>query len=138
MQVACEKIAKAHGFQSEVVFRIYQEMKDLRKAEEIAIGMKRAAEKDAIARIMKAREKTERRRMSERSGESSTYWDRDGGQSWTNRRSYDVGDEEEGEDQAQEEDHGIIHEEDSDSPLRVEHLSSQQTRSRILYLGAQA
>jgi len=31
-------------------------VKDLRKVEEIVIGMKRAAEKDAIERIMKVRE----------------------------------------------------------------------------------
>ena len=131
IQVACEKIAKAHGFQSEAVFRVYQEVKDLRKAEEIVIGMKRAAEKDAIARIMRVREKTERRRVSERSGESSTYWDRDGGQSWANRRSYDVGDEEEDEAEDQETGHGIIHEEDEedpDNPLGVEHLSRRNKR----------
>jgi hypothetical protein len=61
IQVACEKIAKTHGFQSDAVFRVYQEVKDLRKAEEIVIGMKRAAEKDAIERIMKVREKTKGR-----------------------------------------------------------------------------
>jgi hypothetical protein len=56
IQVACEKIARMHGFQSAAVFRVYQEVKDLRKAEEIVIGMKLAAEKDAIERIMKVRE----------------------------------------------------------------------------------
>ncbi|KAF9784524.1 hypothetical protein BJ322DRAFT_1021260 [Thelephora terrestris] len=101
IQVACEKIAKTHRFQSDVVFRVYQEVKDLCKAEEIVIGMKRAVEKDAVERIMKVREKTERMRLSERSGEGSSYWDRDGGQSQTHRRSYDMRDEED-EDEDQE------------------------------------
>jgi hypothetical protein len=113
IQVACEKIAKTHGFQSDAVFRVYQEVKDLRKAEEIVMGMKRAAEKDAIERIMKVREKGERRRTSERSGESSSYRDRDGDQSRASRRSYDVREDEE------------------DSPLRVEHLSRHNKRSSI-------
>lgn len=128
IQVACEKIAKTHGFQSDAVFRVYQEVKDLRKAEEIVIGMKRAAEKDAIERIMKVREKTERRRASERSGEGSSYWDRAGGQSWTSRRSYDVRDEEDGQ---EEMDHSTIYEEeedDPDIPLRVENLSRRNKR----------
>ena len=132
IQVACEKIAKTHGFQSDAVFRVYQEVKDLRKAEEIVIGMKRAAEKDAIERILKVREKNERRRMSDRSGESSSYWDRDGDQSRTSRRSYDVRDEEEEEDEDQEDqetDHRIIYEEEPDSPLRVGHLSRHSKRS---------
>ena len=60
IQVACEKIAKAHGFQIDAVFRVYLEVKDLRKAEEIVISMKRAAEKDAIERIMMVREKVEK------------------------------------------------------------------------------
>ena len=127
IQVACEKIAKTHGFQSDAVFRVYQEVKDLRKAEEIVIGMKRAAEKDAIERIMRAREKSERRRVSERSGESSSYRDRDGGQS---RRSYDVREQEEEEDD-QETDRRTIYEEEGnpDSPLRIEHLSRHNKRS---------
>ncbi|KAF9642749.1 hypothetical protein BDM02DRAFT_1940722 [Thelephora ganbajun] len=128
IQVACEKIAKTHGFQSDAVFRVYQEVKDLRKAEEIVIGMKRAAEKDAIERIMKVREKTERRRMDERSGGSSSHWDRNGGQSRTSRRSHDVRDEEDDDDN-QETDNRIIYEEDDpDSPLRVEHLSRHDKR----------
>ena len=125
IQVACEKIAKTHGFQSDAVFRVYQEVRDLRKAEEIVIGMKRAAEKDAIERIMKAREKTEGKRMSERSGESSSYWDGDRGQSRTSRRSYDVRDEEE-EDEDQETDPSVIYEgeeDDPDSPPGEKHLS---------------
>ena len=128
IQVACEKIAKTHGFQSDAVFRVYQEVKDLRKAEEIVIGMKRAAEKDAIERIMKVREKTERRKASERSGEGSSYWDRAGGQSWTSRRSYDARDE---EDDLEGMDHSIIYEEeedDPDIPLRVEDLSRRNKR----------
>ena len=88
IQVACEKIAKTHGFQSDAVFRVSQEVKDLRKAEEIVMGMKRAAEKDAIERITKAREKSERRRVSERPGESSSYWERDA--SRTSRRRLQV------------------------------------------------
>ena len=129
IQVACEKIAKTHGFQSDAVFRVYQEVKDLRKAEEIVIGMKRAAEKDAIERILKVREKNERRKMSERSADSSSYWDRDGGQSRISRRSHDVRDEEEDD---QDTDRGVIYEEeedDPDSPLRVEDLSRRNTRS---------
>ena len=131
IQVACEKIARTHGFQSDAVFRVYQEVKDLRKAEEIVIGMKRAAEKDAVERIMRVREKTERRRMSERSGESSSYWDGDGGHSRTSRRGYDVRDEEE-EEEDQETDPRIIYEEeedDPDSPLREEHLSHRSKRA---------
>lgn len=130
IQVACEKIAKAHGFQSDAVFRVYQEVKDLRKAEEIVIGMKRAAEKDAIERIMKVREKSERRRISERSGEDSSYWGRDGGQSRTTRRSYDARDDEE-DDEDQETDRRTIYEEDEDGPdssLRAEHLSHRNKR----------
>jgi hypothetical protein len=125
IQVACEKIAKTHGFQSDAVFRVYQEVKDLRKAEEIVIGMKRAAEKDAIERIMKVREKGEKRRTNERPGESSSYWGGGGGQSRTSRRSYDAREDEE-EDEDQGTDHETIYEEeegDPDSPLRVEHLS---------------
>jgi hypothetical protein len=131
IQVACEKIAKTHGFQSDAVFRVYQEVKDLRKAEEIVMGMKRAAEKDAIERITKAREKSERRRLSERPGESSSYWERD--QSRTSRRSYDVREEDE-EDEDQETDHRTIYEEEEDGPensLRVEHLSHHNKRSSI-------
>ena len=129
IQIACEKMAKTHGFQSDAVLRVYQEVKDLRKAEEIVIGMKRAAEKDAIERIMKAREKNEKRRMNERSAESSSYWDRGGGQSRTSRRSNAVRDEEEDD---QDTDNRIIHEEeeeDPDSPLMVEHLSHRNKRS---------
>lgn len=117
IQIACEKIAKSQGFQSDTVFRVYQEVKDLRKAEEIVVGMKRAAEKDAIERIMKIKEKNERR-MSRRSGE-----DRD--------RSYDVREQEE-EDDDQEVDRRTIYEEeedDSSSPLRVEHLTHHNKRS---------
>ena len=130
IQAACEKLAKVHGFQSDAVFRVYQEVKDLRKVEEIVIGMKRAAEKDAIERILKVKEKTERR-MNEKSVESSTYWDRDGGQSRTSRRSHDVRDEGEDDDD-QDTDNRIIYEEDEDdqdSPLRVEHLSHRDKRS---------
>jgi hypothetical protein len=130
VQAACEKIAKTYGFQSDAVFRVYQEVKDLRKAEEIVIGMKRAAEKDAIERILKVREKGEKR-VSERSGESSSYWDKDRGQNRTSRRSRDVRDEE-GEDDDQDTDHETIYEEeedDRDSPLRVEHLSHRNKRS---------
>jgi len=130
IQVACEKIAKTHGFQSDAVFRVYQEVKDLRKAEEIVIGMKRAAEKDAVERILKVREKDERRRASGVPGESSSYWDRDGGKSRTSQRSYDVRDDEEDDDD-QEMDHGTIYEEeddDPDSPTRVEHLSHRNKR----------
>ena len=79
IQVACEKIAKTHGFQSDSVFKMYQEVKDLRKTEETVIGMKQAAEKDATGRITKATEKSERK-ISERPGEDSPYKDRDGGQ----------------------------------------------------------
>jgi len=128
IQVACEKIAKTHGFQSDAVFRVYQEVKDLRKAEEIVIGMKRAAEKDAIERIMKVREKSEKRRTSERVGESSAHWG-GGGQSRTSRRGYD----DEGGDDDDEMGRRIIHEEeeddDPDSPLRIEHISRHDKRS---------
>ena len=127
IQVACEKIAKTHGFQSDAVFRVYQEVKDLRKAEEIVIGMKRAAEKDAIERIMKVREKTERR-TNERSGDSSSHWG--GGQSRVSRRSYDERYQEE-DDDGDDTDRRIIHEEEEDdpgSPLRIEHLSHHNKR----------
>lgn len=131
IQVACEKIAKTHGFQSDAVFRVYHEVKDLRKAEEIVIGMKRAAEKDAIERIMRVREKTEKRRVSERSGESSSYRDRGGGHSRSSQRSYDdVRDEDEDDDQGVT-DRSIIYEEekdDSDGAMRVEHLSHRNKR----------
>ena len=133
IRIACEKIAKSHGFQSDAVLRVYQEVKDLRKTEEIVIGMKRAAEKDAIERIMKAREKTERRRTSGRFGEGSSYWDRDGGQTRTSRRSYDLRDEDEEEDDGEgATDRSIIYEEDEDdpdSPMKVEHLSHRGKRS---------
>ena len=48
-------------------------MKDLQKAKEIVRGMKRAAEKDAIERILKVREKMERSRVSKSASESSPY-----------------------------------------------------------------
>lgn len=130
IQAACEKIAKMHGFQSDAVFRVYQEVKDLRKVDEIVIGMKRAAEKDAIERILKVKEKNDKR-VNEKSAESSTYWDRDGGQSRTSRRSHDVRDEGEDDDD-QDTENRIIYEEDEDdqdSPLRVEHLSHRDKRS---------
>ena len=130
IQVACEKIAKTHGFQVDAVFRVYQEVKDLRKAEEIVIGMKRAAEKDAIERIMKVREKTERKKMGERSVEGSSHWERDGDQSRASRQSYDVRDEDEDEDE-EGTDRSIIYEEgegDLDSEMRVEHLSKRNKR----------
>ena len=124
IQVACEKIAKTHGFQSDAVFRVYQEVKDLRKAEEIVMGMKRAAEKDAIERIMKVREKSERRRASERLGESSSH--RGAGHSRVSRRDYDMREQEEDGDET---DRGIIHEEDDpESSLRIEHLSHHNKR----------
>ena len=126
IQVACEKIAKTHGFQSDAVFRVYQEVKDLRKAEEIVIGMKRAAEKDAIERIMKVREKSERRRASERLGENSSRWG--GGQSLASRRDHNVREREEDGDET---DRGIIHEAEEDEPeslLRTEHLSRHDKR----------
>lgn len=130
IQVACEKIAKTHGFQSDAVFRVYQEVKDLRKAEEIVIGMKRAAEKDAIERIMKDREKE--RRVGERSMESSPYWDQDGGSSRVNRRRQDVRDDDEDDDDEQNTDDRIIYEEEEDDPgssPRVEHLSHRTKRT---------
>ena len=133
IQVACEKIARTHGFQSDAVFRVYQEVKDLRKAEEIVVGMKHAAEKDAIERIMKVREKSERRRTSERVGEGSSHRDRDGDPSRTSRRSYDIREqEEEGGDDDQEISQGIIYEEEGEDPdgqLRIEHLSHRSKRS---------
>lgn len=131
IQVACEKIAKTHGFQSDAVFRVYQEVKDLRKAEEIVIGMKRAAEKDAIERILKDREK-ERRKMGERSLESSTYWDRDDGSSRVSRRRQDVRDDEDDDDDERDTNNGTIYEEEEDDPdnsLRVEHLSHRTKRA---------
>jgi len=131
IQVACEKIAKTHGFQSDAVFRVYQEVKDLRKAEEIVIGMKRAAEKDAIERILKVREKNERRRTGGGSGESSSYWDRDGNQSRTSRRTYDARDDEEDDDD-QEMDNRAIYEgeeDDPENPPRVERPSHHNKRS---------
>ena len=130
IQIACEKIAKTHGFQSEAVFRVYQEVKDLREAEEIVIGMKRAAEKDAIERILRAREKTERRKMSERPGDGSSYWDRDEGQSRMSRRSYDAREEEEYDDDQEEMDDRIIYEEeeDPDSLTRVEYIPHHRKR----------
>ena len=134
IQVACEKIAKTHGFQSDAVFRVYQEVKDLRKAEEIVVGMKHAAEKDAIERIMKVREKSERRRTSERVGEGSSHRDRDGDPSRTSRRSYDIREQEEegDDDDDQEISQGIIYEEEGEDPdgqLRIEHLSHRNKRS---------
>ena len=132
IQVACEKIAKTHGFQSDAVFRVYQEVKDLRKAEEIVMGMKRAAEKDAIEGILKVREKKTERRVSERAVESSSYRDWDGDQSRTNRRSHDVRDEEGSNDDDQDTDHETIYGEkadDPDGPLRAEHLSHRNKRS---------
>ena len=132
IQVACEKIAKTHGFQSDAVFRVYQEVKDLRKAEEIVMGMKRAAEKDAIEGILKVREKKTERRVSERAVESSSYRDWDGDQSRTNRRSHDVRDGEGDDDDDQDTDHEIIYEEeadDPDGPLRAEHLFHRNKRS---------
>lgn len=129
IQAACEKIAKTHGFQSDAVIRVYQEVKDLRKAEEIVIGMKRAAEKDAIERIMKAREKTERRRVSERSVESSSHRDR--GHSRASGWSYEVGDEDEEEDDRVETDRSIIFEEEEDGTdgvMRDEHISHRNKR----------
>ena len=125
IQVACEKMAKTHGFQSDAVFRVYQEVKDLRKAEEIVIGMKRAAEKDAIERILRAREKDERR-MSERLGESPSYWGGGGDHRRTSRHSYDVRDEEEDEDE--EMGQIAVDEEEDDDQMRVEHLSHRGTR----------
>lgn len=129
IQIACEKIAKTHGFQSDAVLRVYQEVKDLRKAEEIVIGMKRAAEKDAIERIMKVRERADRKKVNERSGEGSSHWDRDGSQSWVSRQNYDMGDEDEEDDP--ETDRSIIYEEeeeDAGSATRVEHPSHRSKR----------
>ena len=126
IQVACEKIAKTHGFQSDAVFRVYQEVKDLREAEEIVMGMKRAAEKDAIERIMKVREKSERRRASERLGESSSH--RGTGQNRISRRDYDMREQEEDGDET---DRGTVHEDEEDdleSSLRIEHLSHHNKR----------
>ena len=125
IQVACEKIAKTHGFQSDAVFRVYQEVKDLRKAEEIVMGMKRAAEKDAIERIMKVREKSERR-ASERLGGSSSH--RGVNESRVSRRDYEVREQEEDGDET---DRGTINEEQEDDPegsLRIEHLSHHNKR----------
>ena len=129
IQIACEKIAKTHGFQSAAVFRVYQEVKDLRKAEEIVIGMQSAAEKDAIERIMKVREKTGKRRTSERVGESSSLWG-GGKKSRASRRGYEERDQEEGED-GEETDRRAIHEDEEDDPdssLRIEHLSHNNKR----------
>ena len=127
IQVVCEKIVKMHGFQSDAVFRVYQEVKDLQKAEEIVKGIKRAAEKDTIERILRVREKMERR-VSERAVESLSYWDRDSDQSWTSQQSHDVRDEEGDDDDDQDTDHEIIYKEEADnpdSPLRAEHLFHQ-------------
>ena len=134
IQVACEKIAKTHGFQSDAVFRVYQEVKDLRKAEEIVMGMKRAAEKDAIERIMKVREKSERRRASERVGEGWSHWS--AGQSRVSRRDYDVREQEEDGDET---DRGIAHEDEGDDPeisLRIEHLSHHNNRPSTSFTSA--
>ena len=129
IQSVCEKIAKTHGFQSDTVFRVYHEVKDLRKAEEIVIGMKRAAEKDAFERIIKAREQAGNMKKSERSGGGSTYRDKDGGQGRTIRRSYGDGEDEDcGRRVA---DRSIVDEEDGvdpRSPTRVEHLSHRGKR----------
>ena len=114
IQVAYKKIAKAHGFQSEALSRVYQRVKDLRKAEEIVIGMKRAAEKDAIARIMRVRENAERRRMSSKSGRARLTGT--GAEVKVGRRRRGPG---------------------QPTESRTS-LSSQQTRFRLLYLGAQA
>lgn len=131
IQIACEKIAKSHGFQNDAVFRVYQEVKDLRKAEEIVIGMKRAAEKDAIERILRDREKE--RSVRERSMESSSYWDRsDRGSSRVSRRRQDVRYDEDDDGDEQDTDDRIIYEEEEDDPgnsLRVEHLSHRTKRT---------
>ena len=128
IQVACELIATTHGFQGYTVFKIYREVNDLLEAEEIVIGMKRAAEKDARERITKVREKAERIKTSRMfDGSSSCGWG--GGQRWKSRRSYDARDE---ENDLEERDpkSNTIYEEEEDDP-RVLNTSTGLARRNI-------